>query len=337
MLSVLHELPDGFLAASAAALHRILPGPALIHLHGRRGPALFVSVLLHGNEDTGLRAVQSVLARHASAVLPRALSLFVGNVQAASAGLRRLDGQPDYNRIWPGAAADGAPEHAMALQVVEAMRARGLFASVDIHNNTGLNPHYACVSRIDAPFLRLATLFSRIVVHFTQPRGTQAAAFAELGAAVTLECGKPGNAGGEQHATEFVDALLHMDHLPTHPVARHDLDLYRSVGLVRVAEDVAFGFGETSAPLAFAAGLDHLNFRDLPAGTCLAHAAPGLDRPLRVTAPDGSEVGARYFEVRDRRLITRQPLMCAMLTLNARVIRQDCLCYLMEPMAPPEL
>ena len=86
MLTELHALPEGFLEASAGGLHQVLPGPTLIHLPGRRGPALFVSVLLHGNEDTGLRAMQSVLARYAPGTLPRALSLFVGNVAAAALG-----------------------------------------------------------------------------------------------------------------------------------------------------------------------------------------------------------------------------------------------------------
>jgi succinylglutamate desuccinylase len=334
MLTVLHELPDGFLDASAGGLHQILSGPALIHLPGLRTPALFVSVLLHGNEDTGVRAIQSVLGRHAPGALPRAVSLFVGNVRAAALGVRRLDDQPDYNRIWSGAPDADLPEHTLALEVLQAMRERGVFASVDIHNNTGLNPHYACVSRIDNAFLQLATLFSRIVVHFRQPLGTQASAFAWLCPAVTLECGKPGNIGSEQHAADFVDALLHLDHLPTHKVAKHDLDLYESVGLVRVAEGIEFGFGDEDVPLSFQVDLDHLNFRDLPAGTCLARVAPGVAQPLTVVAPDGTEAGAHYFEVRAGRLLTRRPLMAAMLTLNRHVIRQDCLCYLMQRTDP---
>ena len=55
-----------------------------------------------------------------------------------------------------------------------------MFASIDIHNNTGLNPHYGCVNRLDPPFLHLATLFSRIVVYFKRPLGVQSAAFASV-------------------------------------------------------------------------------------------------------------------------------------------------------------
>ncbi|MEF8708104.1 MAG: hypothetical protein V5B38_04150 [Candidatus Accumulibacter propinquus] len=63
MLTVLDTLPEHFLDTPARELHRLLPGPTLIHLPGRRQPPLFVSVLLHGNEDSGVVALQSVL-RH---------------------------------------------------------------------------------------------------------------------------------------------------------------------------------------------------------------------------------------------------------------------------------
>jgi hypothetical protein len=40
---------------------------------------------------------------------------------------------------------------------------------------------------------------------------------------------------------------------------------------------------------------------------------------------------AEHFFIRDNdNLKTRLPVMPSMLTLNAEVIRQDCLCYLME-------
>ncbi len=149
MLTQYDALPPGLLDLPAARLGEVLPGPALIHLPGRRTPPLFVSVLLHGNEDTGWLAAQSVLKKYATAELPRALSLFIGNVEAARSGLRRLDGQPDYNRVWPGSEEAHPAELAMMRQVVDVMRARGVFASIDIHNNTGLNPHYACVNRLD--------------------------------------------------------------------------------------------------------------------------------------------------------------------------------------------
>jgi hypothetical protein len=101
---LLHEmegLPQGLLGCTARDLGQCLAGPTLFHLPGRRPKPLFASVLLHGNEGTGLAAIQALIRRFGDRPLPRALSVFVGNVAAARDGLRRLDDQPDYNRIWP--------------------------------------------------------------------------------------------------------------------------------------------------------------------------------------------------------------------------------------------
>ena len=38
------------------------------------------------------------------------------------------------------------------------MQARGLFASIDIHNNTGINPHYGVVNRLDHAVLHLSLI-----------------------------------------------------------------------------------------------------------------------------------------------------------------------------------
>jgi succinylglutamate desuccinylase len=330
MLTIYDELPAGFLDAPARDLHRVLDGPSLIHLPGRRAEPLFVSILLHGNEDTGLKAVQRVLAAHRGKPLPRALSVFVGNVAAAREGLRRLDGQPDYNRVWPGCVPQGLPEERLMAQVVEAMRGREVFASIDIHNNTGLNPHYACVDRLEPCFLRLATLFSRIAVYFTQPLGVQAMAFAELCPAVTVECGKAGQDAADGHAAAFVEAALHLDHFPEQGPARQDLNLYRTVAVVKIPEGVRFAFGQGEADIVFDNDLDRLNFTELQAGTRFGQAGSDGRTPLQVCDDEGRDVFADYFEWRGGSLLTRRAFMPAMLTRDVRVIRQDCLCYLME-------
>jgi len=330
MLNVLEALPAGLLDAPVRELDRVLAGPSLIHLSGRRKEPLFVCILLHGNEDTGFKAMQTVLRKHQGQPLPRALSLFVGNVAAARAGLRRLEQQPDYNRVWPGAETAGRPEHAMMGAVVEQMRTRGVFASIDIHNNTGLNPHYGCVNRLDPPFLQLAMLFSRTVVYFKRPLGVQSAAMASLCPAVTLECGKPGNHSGEAHAAAFVDAVLHLAELPQRPVLAQDLDLFHTVGVVKVAPEVTFGFARGDVELRLEPDLDHMNFRELSAGTRFGFATDSRARPLQVIAEDGARVEDQFFEVSNGEVLLKRRATPAMLTTDAQIVRQDCLCYLME-------
>ena len=186
-LTVLDTLPEGITEVKPADLYQILPTPTLIHLPGRTEKPMFVSVLQHGNEVTGLLAVQALLSKYQSQQLPRSLSIFFGNVEAAKQGLRKLDGQPDYNRVWPGTEQQPTEESGNALQIVDEMKKRGVFISIDVHNNTGINPHYACINKLDTSFLHLANLFGRFVVYFIRPKGVQSAAFAEFCPAVTLE------------------------------------------------------------------------------------------------------------------------------------------------------
>lgn len=328
-LATRSTLPEGFLDVDARGLHRLLPTPTLIHLPGRRTPPLLVSILLHGDETVGLRALQTVLARHAHAELPRALSIYVGNVRAAAAGLRRLDDQPDYNRVWPGGELGETPEAAIARAVIAEMRARGVFASIDLHNNTGLNPLYACVTERDPRSLHLATLFSRTVIWFAQPTGTQVGAFAGICPSIAVECGKPGNAQGEARAAQLVEAALHLADLPEAGVPAHDIELFRTIGVVRVRPEVDFAFEPQQAKLAFDARIDHYNFRELAAGTRIGRVE-GDALPITVFDDAGRSVGDQYFAIVGTNLVTLRPLMPAMLTTDVRAIRLDCLCYLME-------
>lgn len=329
ILHRLDTLPDGFLDAPAKELHRLLPGPTLIHFAGRKVPELFVSILLHGNEDVGLVALQRVLKAHEGQVLPRAMSVFIGNVQAAREGLRRLDHQPDYNRVWPGTKLHAhTPEHALMREVREIMVGRGLFASIDLHNNTGLNPHYCVVNRLDPATLHLAMLLHRTVVWFRGPPGSQTAAFAELCPSVAAECGKPGQPANEEAAARFLNACLHLHVFPTQAVRETDIDLFHTMAVVKVPPEIAFGFGDPLSTLNFDPRLDHLNFQELRPGSVWGRTP--LPCPLDVRNEAGQDVGPTFFETREGELRLCRPAMPAMLTLDARVVRQDCLCYLME-------
>jgi len=337
MLTVLDAIPPGLLESDATDLHQVLAGPTLIHLTGRRHRPLFISVLLHGNETTGLLALQQLLRGLQGQELPRSLSIFIGNVQAARYGLRRLDGQTDFNRIWRGGPG---PEHDIARQVLEQMQAREVFTCIDVHNNTGLNPHYACINSLDAEFLQLARLFSRTVVYFIRPNTVLSMAFAALCPAVTVECGQPGQPHGTKHVLEFLEAALHLSELPTQPPTAADLDLFHTVATVTIPETVSFGFANDQAPnqpdakpgvdLCLAERLDHLNFRELPAGTVIATVLQAEHARIQAWDEHGREQTARFFETHDGELRTARAVMPSMFTLDERVIRQDCLGYLME-------
>lgn len=326
----LDSIPAALLEIDHTALHTLLPKPTLLHLPGKLKDPLFIAVLLHGNEPTGLLAVQRLLKKYAQRELPRSLALFFGNISAAAQNVRRLDHQPDYNRIWPGTELPESPETAMAAAVVATMKKNRVFASIDVHNNTGLNPHYACINRLHNDFLQLAALFGRLIVYFKRPTGVLSAAFAELCPSVTLECGRPGQRHGVDHAFEFLDSCLHLSALPVQAVHTGDIDLFHTVAQVKVANDISFSFNKTDCDLVLSEDLERLNFTEIAPGTVMGKTKHGKPLPVLAQDEQGNNVTDQFFDLRNGSLQIIRPTMPSMLTLDERVIKQDCLCYLME-------
>lgn len=325
------KLPESLLELPATALHQALTGPSLIHIEGRRKQPLVVGILQHGNEDTSWEAVRRLLKSHYQFdELPRSMLLFIGNVEAARHRVRRLDGQPDYNRCWPGAVASDRAARRMFRKLMDRILAYDPWACVDIHNNTGLNPHYAAVNRVRPENLRLASCFAPKVVYFTRPAGTMSHAFSGHIPAATLECGQAGDVHGTDHTLAFLETLLHIDDLAGLPLEPDEVQLFHMRATVTVPEDVLFGFGGVPADLALRDDLDSLNFRELPPKTALGRVLNGKDWPVHASDIRGRDVTRYYFSVIDGELRTARPIMPSMLTLDRRVIRQDCLCYLME-------
>lgn len=335
MFDVRKALPSGFLDVSATAIHELFPRPTLIHLPGVEPRPVFVSLLQHGNEDVGLRAVQQVLAKLEKRELPRALSLFIGNVQAARWGRRRLDDQPDYNRVWPGTDQGDSPERRMMTAIVEDMRRRNVFVSVDLHNNTGANPHYACVCRREPDHVRLASLFSRTVVYFTSPTGVQTAAFSGICPSITCECGKVGDVDGVNRAAELIQACLHLKEFPRHEIPPGDVHLFHTVAVVKVDPAISIGFGTDDADLVFPEDLDHWNFSEVGPGAEIACRRPHSQATLQILDEQGRDVHKDYLSVVGDSLRLKKQVLPSMLTLDQRVIRQDCLCYFMERLDVP--
>lgn len=330
LLDQLDYLPDGLLETTTRNLHAILPAPTLIHLPGKQAAPLFVSVLLHGNEPTGFLAVQLLLKKYLSRQLPRALTLFFGNVGAASRDLRRFDDQPDYNRIWPGTEIADCAETQMAKAVVDIMKSRAVFASIDIHNNTGLNPHYSCINNLDNQFLQLASLFGRLIVYFIRPKGVQSAAFAALCPSVTLECGRPDQRLGVEHALEYLDCCLHLTELPQHSILPQNIDLFHTVAQVKIDDTMRFSFTQSDTDLLLNQDLERMNFNEVSPGTVLGKIKQHTGMPVIAKDELGAVVTDKFFSIENGTLLLNRQTMPSMLTLDEQVIKQDCFCYLME-------
>ena len=320
-------LPAGFLEAEARQLAELLGGPTLLRLKGLgRGPSgaglppLLLSVLLHGNETSGWDGLRRFLG--AQPALPRDLLVFIGNVEAAARGLRKLPGQADFNRLW-------RPATGVAADLLASIGAQPLLAVVDMHNNTGRTPHYAVLTDLSEGSLGLARLFADIGVYLERPASVLTRAFRGRAPCVALELGQVGDPQAAERAAGFIAALLDLDEPPQ---GAGDLRLYRTLARVHPAEDAAFGFAETAEEgldLILDGTLQASNFRPLPAGTAFGTARNGAC--LRVLDNQRQDVTEQFLEIRDGRILATRNFIPAMYTADADMVRQDCLCYLMAP------
>ncbi|MDH5711469.1 MAG: M14 family metallopeptidase [Gammaproteobacteria bacterium] len=328
MLNEMTSIPEEFLSARAEELQSFLKNPTLFHLGGINPQPLFISTLLHGNETTGLYAIQRLLKKYRQQPLPRAISLFVGNIAAAAENQRHLDSQDDYNRIWPGSHHRDSPEKDMMQAVTRIMRKKKPFASIDIHNNTGRNPHYACINILNPHGLVLASKFSDIAVYFTSPKGVQSSAFSEFCPSVVLECGQSGDRSGEDHALAYLETVLQLEDLSAQNSS--NLKLYHTVARVILPQTVSLGEVNANNDICLNSRLEDKNFHQICPGTEFAAINPARDKLVLVSSESDEDVTDEYLMVENDKLIFKKSVTLSMFTTCEKAIRQDCICYFME-------
>jgi hypothetical protein len=339
----LETFPDELRHVSAASIKRVLPEPTLIHLEGHTADPLFISVLLHGDEDVGLKAIQQVLGNYRTTALPRALSIFFGNVDAAEATMRYLPHQADFNRVWPGSELRETWEHGLMRQVLESMIERRVAASIDLHNNSGRNPYYACICSLNAEHLQFAAMFSNRVLYFQRPKGVQTQAFAQFCPAITCECGPIGDAGGVRAAAELIERTLELcqhgsrenghacEFRTLLPPAPHDVELYHTIATWRITPTASLGFDkQAQVDVRLRPDLDLLNFVELRAGEVLAELGRPLPECVEVRDESGRVVTTEFLEYDHGRLRLTRSILPSMFTVSIEAIRQDCVGYFTE-------
>ena len=325
-MKILTRLPRGFLDCAAHELEAALGGPTLIHLEGGRQPAVFVSVLLHGNETSGWDGLRLFLDRNPSP--QRNLTIFIGNVAAAARGMRVLPGQKDFNRIWRNTSGAGG---ALAVAFARAIADREFFAAVDLHNNTGHNPFYSVLTDLDPVNFGLAYMFSDKAVFIREPRTTMTGVFSGRCPAVALETGPIGDSRCAIRVYDFLERCLALDVVD--PVDSGDLELFEALARVHVRPGVDFsiaGDGEETGALVLTGGVEAVNFHELAAGTPFASSDLAANEVLQVLDAEHDDVTDDFFAQAARAIYLKQAVVPAMYTTDPYVVQQDCLCYFMR-------
>ncbi len=332
-LNILKEFPEDLLHIDVKDIHDVLEGPTLLHLEGEKREALFLSTLLHANETTSFLMLQRLIKRYQDRQLPRDLIIFIGNTFAAAESMRHLPGQADYNRIWE--AGDRA-ENQLALDVIDYAKKYNVSVSIDIHNNTGKNPHYGCINILEESFLNLASHFGSHTVYFTEPHNVQSNAFAKFCTSITIEAGLPGEEKGIEAALEFVDHVFSMDKLTANPKRKHP-EVFHTIARMKVSPKARVDFDddpESEADLSLVDDIDSRNFEVVCKGSHLGYIKD--IKLIRVEDNLGRDITSDFLLVENGELITNRVFIPSMFTKDVYVMKEDCLGYVMELIIPTQ-
>lgn len=329
-LNFYKTLPPEFKTIELEKLHDLIGGPSLFHLKGQTEECIFISTLLHANETSGFLALQRMYD-YITNNPKKSIILFIGNTFAAKEGQRHLDGQPDYNRIWKGGPT---PEHHLAWQVKEYAREQKLFACVDVHNNTGKNPLYGCVNFLQESFIKLAGLFGSHIIYFTEPHNVLSNAFAQFCPSVTIEAGLPGEEEGIVNIEKYLKQVIELDSFSSIEL-NDEKEVFQSLARIIVGEGVTVDFenSDTSeCDFSFIPNIDERNFTILPRNTHLGFVKD--ISKIKVIGNEGQDLTEDYLKRVNGELLTNRMFMPSMFTKNVKVLKSDCLGYVMEKVEP---
>ena len=323
-LKIIQHIPEDFLDIKPREITKLISSPTIIQLKGEIEPPLFISLLLHGNEFSGLIILQEILKKFGKK-LPRSLIVFMGNPKACAQGVRHLEDQPDFNRIWK------EEKYPLAKSLLQYVREREIYAAVDIHNNTGENPLYGCISQKSIEFIKLAQNFSEYVIYFTRPDTVLSIALSHQAPALVIECGLPGDSQGITSGIKFIENLLSVgeDWKKEDIKIPHIYSTYASL-FIDSDSTVSFDLKSDSKNDHFCLTdqLDKFNFTEIPSGTVLGK----VNEPKRIKLIDNNGVNVfnQFFSIVENNWIVKTSFIPSMFTKDTRVAKSDCLGYVMK-------
>ncbi len=322
-LKFLDELPTDFFKSSAQGLFKVFDGPTLVHLKSSKKnnnkKALFISTLLHGNEHSGIMTLQEFLQDKKE--LERDIILFFGNIKAAKYGKRHLDTQPDYNRIWTS-------NYPFVKKTLDYLKDQEIEACIDLHNNSGNNPCYSCMSKKSVEHYNLAYAFSEKIVYFTDPIEALSVVLSNHWPSITIEAGKSGDPAGIYRTVDFLNRLEKGLDLKKPLTIKPRV--FHTVGKIRVDIDDPVTFEEDEFKgdgFLFRDDLETLNFQPLTIDSWLGRSDK---TPIVENYSKNPNKNLDYFEIRNDLIACKKPFIPAMLTHDIEIIYSDCLGYIME-------
>ena len=327
-LQIVNHIPEGFLDIKPREITRLIDRPTLIHLKGEKDRPFFISILLHGNEFSGLIILQKILKKYSERVLPRSLIIFIANPKACEQGLRHLEDQQDFNRIWKGGSSY---EGSLVKPILKYAKDQNIQGAIDIHNNTGESPVYTCINKIKEDTLKLAQIFSENIVYFTNPDSVLSIALSKFCPAIVLECGLPGERQGISSGVKLIESILDKEESWKKNKIKKD-SLYHTYATILISQDTDLCFHSQPCVkdncLCLLNQLDQFNFKLLKSGTFFGKI--NNSKQIKLVDKEGENIFDQFFSIVENDLIVKQPFIPCMLTKDTQIAKSDCLGYIMK-------
>lgn len=291
--------------------------------------AALVTVMLHGNEPCGFRAMLREI--NANRKYPFDLYWLVGNVKAAQIEPpftnRVVPGGQNYNRIWVAKPTTEAERQ--ALEVFEYFRDKSVVGMLDIHSFTPKDtPQHCFIGDQSEQNVRLTRRIVTPYAHtfvIDNPMGTIAERFALYIPSISVECGTNGTQEADDYAYDALQRFF--VEIGVLPGQNNDVPqgLYLNMTNLKLLPDVRPVWAaerDPHADITIRPDVGKLNVREQPTGTFYAYASR-LDG-LYAIRQGGRELSSeQVFDFREGKLYFRRNFVPNLMSPVERIQKES--------------
>jgi len=317
--------PQAFLAR--------LTMPTIIDIEGADTDSYRVIVtLIHGNEPSGLIALHRwILLTNKYGRKPLTnLRFVIASIEAAQLAPelthRYLPGGKDLNRCFGHSKAGGYYDRARLIETaINEVRPELV---VDLHNTSGYGPAFAVSTSRRAQDSALASIFCSKMIYTELMLGALMEQEYHC-PTITIECGGSKDPQSHEIAFQGIDQLSRYSQL----AECHHLQLVEVLAhpqRVRLKQERSLTYDLAFNPeyaLTVHKDIEQMNFGVTSRGRTLGWLSKDSLEDLVIIDPDGNNLIAEYFEVKDNALVAKTDMQLFMATSVKEIALTDCLFY----------
>ena len=305
-----------------------LEGPTLIDVPGTdHSRYRAIVTLLHGNEPSGLKAVDQLLRHN---IIPATdLTIIIASVNAALhppvLSHRFLPWEADMNRCFdPPCITD---QNRLAEAIITELDTRKPEAVVDTHNTSAHSEPFAVCLADTESIRQLTGIFADNLVVMDQTLGTLLERGNMDNPWLTVEFGGIMDPRADTLAFETLVSFITSQELFEQP-SKPMQTLYHPLRL-EIVEDARIHYSSSvihNSHITMFNTIDQLNFQRIEAGTPLGWLSPDGLEWFRIRGGNKEKV-ENYFCNNNGFLTTRKPFTLFMSTTDPYIAQKDCLLY----------